>query len=365
MDTIVHVAAVILGVLGLLYYFHSIVRVMLINRREDDYVEMFARSTAVSFIHRIIGNDKDYARTQRLQAWVLPIFLFVAVVTWFLLVQVSFAFILWGLRQEPGWPENFSSSGSALSTLGYKTPPQLLGQFLAVFEAGIGLAVVILLFTFVPGYQAAVQVRERKVGWLYARTGSRPTTASLLEALHRSGQLENANSVWETWEHWFRGVYETHSIVPVLSYVPSIYRGASWVGASAAVLDSASLLVACLDEKDTDAARICRTIGTICLKSIAEDLNPKETAQALASHNVDPNVAANFDSLYDGLVKMGLPVLSDKEACRSKFLSFRGEFEPSVRVIAKSTLMPVDEPWILPHPHGERDAKPPVTGTSA
>ncbi len=350
MDTVIRAAAVILGALGIFYYFHSIVRVMLINRREDDFVERFARSTAVSFIHWLIGDDRDYAHTQRLQAWVLPIFLFVAVVTWFLLVQLSFSFILWGLRQEPGWPANFSSSGSALSTLGYKTPPQMLGQYLAIFEAGIGLAVVILLFTFVPGYQTAVQVRERKVGWLYARTGSRPTTSSLLQALHRSGQLKDPNSVWEMWEHWFRGVFETHSIVPVLSYVPSIYRGASWLGASAAVLDSASLLIACLDEKDTESARICRMIGTLCLKSIAEDLNPKETRDAMAGHNVDPNVIASFDSLYDELIDMGLPVLSDKDACRARFLSFRGEFEPSVRVIAKSTLMPVEEPWILPHP---------------
>lgn len=357
MDTLVRSAAVILGAVGVFYYFHSIVRVMLINRREHDFVELFARSTAVSFVHWLIGGDRDYGHIQRLQAWVLPIFLFVAVVSWFVIVQLSFAFILWGFRLERGWPESFSSSGSALSTLGYKTPPMLFGQYLAVFEAGIGLAVVILLFTFVPGYQTAVQVRERKVGWLYARTGSRPTTSSLLDALHRAGRLKNANSVWETWEHWFRGVYETHSIVPVLAYVPSIYHGASWLGASAAVLDSASLLVACLDEKDTESARICRTIGTICLKSIAQELNPRDTPDAVAGHSVDPNVVANFDTLYDGLVKMGLPVLSDKEQCRSRFLSFRGEFEPSVRVIANSTLMPVDEPWILPHPRSDVSGK--------
>lgn len=358
MDTVFRVVAVIIGALGLYFYFRSIVRVMLINRREPDLVEIGARSAAVSFVYSLIGNDSDYARTQRLQAWIFPVFIFICVVCWFLLVQMSFTFILWGLMLEPGFLEDLSSSGSALSTLGYKTPSHLLGQYLAIFEAGIGLAVVILLFTFVPGYQAAVQVRERKVGWLYARTGRRPTTSSLLETLHRTGQLKH-DSVWEEWEIWFRGVFETHSIAPILAYVPSIYRGASWVGAAAAVLDSASLFAACLPDKDTESARICSRIGTVCLKYIAVELNPHTPADAWSTQSVDPKLIANFDTLYDRLAEIGLPVKSDREECRSHFVRLRAEFEESVRLIAKSTRMPVDEPWILPHAHTKPDHSPP------
>ena len=89
-------------------------------------------------------------------------------------------------------------------------------------------------------------MRERKVGWLYARTGRHPNCLSLLEALKASGRL-NDPGVWHDWEHWFRGVLETHSIAPILTYVPSVYSGTTWVSASAAVLDTTSLLLATLE----------------------------------------------------------------------------------------------------------------------
>lgn len=361
MDTVLHILAILLGLVALYLYFRSIVRVVLINRRERDFVERFARFGAVSIAHALASRTKDYEETQRIQAWVLPLFIFFAVATWFLLVQFAFMLILWGLRIEPSWGYAFTASGSALSTLGFKTPPTLLGELLAVFEAAIGLAVVILMFTFVPGYQAAVQVRERKVGWLYARTGRRPTTSSLLESLQRSGQIEHHSAVWEDWEQWFRGVLETHTTAPILAYVPAIYRGTSWVGAAAAVLDSTSLLAACLEPKHTESARICREIGCAALKRIAVELNPKIPADAWSQKSVDPNLIEHFDHLFDRLTEIGLPTKSDKEECRNAFIALRADYETSIRLLAQSTLMPVEEPWILPHArHAEPVGAPPT-----
>ena len=361
MDLLIHVLAVLVGLFALFLYFRSIVRVVLINRRERDWVEQSARFGAVWIVHSLAGKAGDYARTQRVHAWVLPIFIFFCVVMWFLLVQFAFMLILWGLRLEPGWASAFTASGSALSTLGFKTPPTIAGEFLAIFEAAIGLAVVILMFTFVPGYQAAIQVRERKVGWLYTRTGRRPTTSSLLESLQRSGQIEHHSAVWEDWEQWFRGVLETHSIAPILAYVPAVYRGTSWVGAAAAVLDAAALLTACLDDKNTESARICHEIGTAALKSIAIELNPKASLDALTDKDVDPQLVAKFDHLYDRLVAIGLPTKPDREACCKAFIALRADFEASVRLLAKATLMPIEEPWILPHANlPESNGNPPT-----
>ncbi|WP_018185476.1 hypothetical protein [Kaistia granuli] len=359
MDSTIRIAAVLIGIAAIILYFRSIVRVVLLNRRERDFVERWARAGAVSITHAL-ADKSDYARSQRVQAWVLPLFIFFAVAIWFLLVQVGFMFILWGLKAESSWAYAFTASGSALSTLGFKTPPSLIGEFLAIFEAAIGLAVVILLFTFVPGYQAAIQIRERKVGWLYARTGRRPTSSSLLESLQRSGQIEHHSAVWEDWETWFRGVLETHSISPILAYVPAVYRGTSWVGAAAAVLDATSLLVACLDPKHTESARICRQTGVNALKLIAIELNPNTPADVWTDNTVDPKLIESFDQLYAKLGEIGLPTLPDREACRASFITLRAEFETSVRLLAKSTLMPVDEPWILPHAHTDQNGTPPT-----
>lgn len=364
MDLPFRIAAVAIGVLGLIFYYRSIVRVMLLNRRERDFVEQGARFMAVNLVHGMAGSGRDYERVQRAQAWVLPLFIFFAVTSWFLLVQLSFMFILWGLNAEPRWAYAFSASGSALSTLGFKTPPTLGGEYLAIYEAAIGLAVVILLFTFVPGYQAAIQARERKVGWLYARTGRRPTSASLLETLQRSGQLSRFSSVWEDWENWFRGLLETHSISPILAYVPAVYRGTTWLGAAAAVLDATSLLLASVDPKHTEAARICRETGITALRTIANELHRNIPEDAWSRHHVDPDLIAAFDHIYDKLVEIGLPMKKDKEQCREMFVTLRAEYEASIRHIAKSTLMPIEEPWVLPHAHIGASDSPEMQGTT-
>jgi hypothetical protein len=58
------------------------------------------------------------------------------------------------------------ASGSALSTLGFLTPPGIAGQLLAIPEGAMGLGIVVFLFAFIPGYQTAIRAREVKVAWL-------------------------------------------------------------------------------------------------------------------------------------------------------------------------------------------------------
>lgn len=350
METIVSIVAILIGLFGVFVYFRSIVRVMLLNRREPDFIERGVRSVAVKIVHALAGGSPAYQEVQRVQAWILPIFIFLAVTSWFLLVQFSFSFILWGLGIETGWPRAFSSSGSALSTLGYLTPSTLLGEYLAVYEAAIGLAIVILIFTFVPGYQAAIQARERKVGWLFARTGRHPNCISLLEALKKSGSFDDP-AVWEDWESWFRGIYETHSLAPILAYVPSVYRSTSWVGASAAVLDTASVILTTLDSKQTDAVRICRETGAAAMQLIATELEQDSPVARHTYQSDNPKLIAGFDALYDKLIEIGLPVKQDKQKCCEALVALRAEYEADIHRIAASTLMPVEVPWVVAHAH--------------
>lgn len=348
MGMLLNVALVAIGIVGLYVYYRSIVRVMLVNRRERDFVEQAARFMAVTIIHYFAGEGHSYVRVQRAQAWTLPLFIFIAVTIWFLLVQFSFSFILLGTGAEANWPRAFSSSGSALSTLGFLTPPRLLGEYLAIYEAAIGLAVVVLLFTFVPGYQAAIQVRERKVGWIFARAGRHPTRMSLIEALHESGRLDDV-SFWEDWEAWFRGLIETHSISPILAHVPSVYRDTTWVGAAAIVLDAASIHLSVLESRHSVAVRICRHTGVSALKLIAAELPRNGPTDVGTDHRIDAGLAASFDRIYEKMIEMKLPLKPDKEQCRNTFVTLRTEYQSSIHHIARVTLMPIDEPWVLPH----------------
>lgn len=342
MQMALNVFAVLFGLFLLLLYFRSIVRVILLNRRERDFVARLSGLCAVAIVHLVAGDTRNHQRVQRLQAWAMPLYIFFAVVTWFLLVQIAFMFILYGTGVETRWAHAFVVSGSALSTLGLATPPGLLGQLLAVGEAGIGLAVVILLFTFVPGYQAAVEVRERRVGWLYSRTGQHPNAISLLEAQMKGGRPHD--SEWEEWEVWFRGMLETHAIAPILCYVPSVYPGTNWVGATAAVLDTTSLVMAALDPEHTDAARLCRETGVMTVRTVAAELSGDERVLTQESDGVDD--LPEFGRLYERLKEFGLPVTASEEQCRKAFIRLRSEYQPSLRYISQTTLMPIEPPTV-------------------
>lgn len=93
MDVSFRAIAFIAGILGVFLYFRSIVRVMLLNRRERDFVEFGARFAAVHIVHALAGDGRDYDRVQRMQAWVLPLFIFISVTSW----------PCWPISSQPSW----------------------------------------------------------------------------------------------------------------------------------------------------------------------------------------------------------------------------------------------------------------------
>ncbi|HEV7286390.1 MAG TPA: hypothetical protein VGN75_16160 [Kaistia sp.] len=336
MTIALYVLACLVGAILLALYFRSIVVVALLNSKSNDFVERNARRSAVAIIQRFIGRSIGYTEIQRRQAWIMPLFVLLAVVTWFLLVQIAFTGILWGLRIEPDFWRALSASGSALSTLGYLTPSTLVGEYLAVFQAAIGLAVVMLLFTFVPGYQAAIQTRERRVGWFYARTEDEASSERYLGWLLEKKDDGGIAEGWEDWENWFRGIRETHTLSPILSYVPSIYPGTSWIATSLSVLDTANALTACLGRQAPAEARLCRREGATTMRLIAGALGVGAPPRP-HGRSADTN---RFDRLYDALVAAGLPVIHDRAECRRSYLAMRVEYAPFIQQVAVATLTP-------------------------
>ncbi|MBS7703598.1 hypothetical protein [Chelatococcus asaccharovorans] len=342
MEIALRVLAVLGGALLLMVYFRSMVVVTLLNSRSSDIIERSARHGAVAIVHSVIGKKNDHDRIQQAQAWIMPLFILTCVIIWFLLVQLAFTGILWGLRIEPNIWRALSASGSALSTLGFLTPSNFVGEYLAIFQAAIGLAIVILLFTFVPGYQASVQTRERKVGWLYTRTNEDPTAERFLYWLHGPSGQTQAQQGWDDWEDWFRCVRETHTLSPILAYVPSIYKGKSWVVAASTVLDATSLVMSCLQQGTPDSVRMCRVLGISTLQLLALQLAGRAPVIDEEIPASEPPKVAEFNRVYDAMVKAGLPVAEDRNRCLRQYLAFRAEYTPYLKQIADATLTPRD-----------------------
>ena len=346
-EVVLRAAAFVIGFVLVVVFFQSVLRVAVVNRQRGDPLALMCGSLAYAAIARVASRRHSYERIQDALAWVFPLYFLLLIATWFLLVQAGFSLMIWSLQAQRNLLQAFISSGSALSTLGFLTPPNLAGQLLAIPEGAFGLGIVVFFFTFIPGYQTTIQIREMKVAWFYARGGVSPTALSFVSWLQRSGKADDMTPVWEDWETWFRLLIESHSLAPVLAVVPSVHRGQSWLVAAAGMLDTASFWLSALDFRDHAAANTCHATGVEALKLIAAQ-HRATPAHAATTSSAEPFSRGSFDALSDQIAAMGARVNSDRNAAWRAFVTLRHEYEDLLPPLARSLLIPLDNSVLLP-----------------
>jgi hypothetical protein len=224
-----------------------------------------------------------------------------------------------------------------------------VGQLFAIWEGAIGLGIIVFMFTFIPGYRAAIQRREDLVEWLFTRVGARPTVFSLIAWCHEADQWEDLTTIMDRGESWFRALLETHLLTPALAFVPEEHQGRTWVGAAVCMLDAASFILSSLNVKGVQSARTCHETGVDALRQIARELR-LFTNVATVTNGSDDEFAAAYDAAYENLQVAGISMKPNRDECRVAFASLRSRYVAFVREIAAATLMPIEEPWVLPRP---------------
>src|SRR4029077_15660744 len=126
-----------------------------------------------------LRRERDTKTIHPLTGWVFPAYILSLIIVYFVGDMTGFAILYWGTRAVDTWHQAFIASGSGLNTLGFATPTNIVGQWLAIPEGALGLGIVVFLFTFVPSYQAVIRSREDKTSWLYVRTDGQPTGITL------------------------------------------------------------------------------------------------------------------------------------------------------------------------------------------
>lgn len=338
MHTALHVLVFLLGVFLLFAIIRSMIRVALMNRHEED---MLAHRTT-QLVYRVmavfIERRRDYAVTQRILIWFFPIYILALIALYFVGALVGFALMYWAADSVSSWQQAFIASGSALNTLGFFTPKNLPGQWLAIPEGALGLGIVVFLFTFLPGYQSVILSRELMTAWLYARTGDPPSGLALLEWCKDTG-IEDMRHIWWEWEQWFRTLSDTHSVSPMLALVPSVQSGQSWIMAGIAVLDSSALMVSSMEGTPAKGARICLHAGSWALRNVAEVTGhiSHRTVTAVAVLREDYEVACSR------LAAAGYPMKADREASWREFLELRRQYQDSCAYMGHHVFAPVPE----------------------
>jgi hypothetical protein len=337
MDLLLRIGGSLIGVVMVVAFLRSIAQVALINRQGGDWLARRVGRLVYRTVARVARRRRSYDRRQDALAWIFPIYMLLLITTWFALVQVGFSLLIWSSQAEHSWLQAVIASGSALSTLGFLTPPDISGQLLAIPEGAMGLGIVVFLFTFIPGYQTAIQAREVKVDWLYARTGAEPANFALVEWLQLSGRLDDSD-LWEDWEVWFRNLAQNLTLAPVLAFVPSVHSNQTWLIAAAVVLDAASFYLSALDAGAQPSALLCHTTGVRALHLITAQLgnhHSPEAARSAGSH-LDRSI---FNTACDRLAALGAPVKSDRDDCWRRFSELRQEYEVFLPKLANSLLL--------------------------
>jgi hypothetical protein len=343
MSDVFNVALVVIGIVATIFVLDAAVRTFVVPR-----------GTVVTFTNLVFRSvrwtlalfarpSRGYEARDRVMALYAPIALLALPAISLVVVFLAFACIFVGLEQH-GWRDALITSGSSVMTLGFERPPDLIGTFAAFTEAAIGLGILALLIAYLPTIYNAFSRRELAVTDLAVRAGTPPTVAEMLTRAHQTGFLFEMDAFWESWMQWFTEVGETHTSLAALSFFRSPNPHRSWITASGAVLDAASVRMAVLDIPWTPAAPLCIRSGYLSLREIASFFG--------YDHDHDPapgdaiSIArSEFDELYELLQMRGLPVRMDREQAWRDFAGWRVNYDQVLHALAAHTMAPYS-PWV-------------------
>lgn len=335
--TCFHILTIIAGLCALFVMIKSVVHVAIMNRHDMD---TFAYLTSRT-VHKIIGVrvrfSKNYEDTQRILHWFFGTYMLSLITVYFTGTMIAYTLLYWGAWAVPSWNKALIAAGSGLTTLGFATPSTTTGQWLAIPEGAMGLGVVVFLFTFIPGFQSAISSRDNQTAWLYARVTDLKNQADLLAWFSHGGNIHDEAGIWEMWERWFRLLADSHLQSPMLSVVPSVQKGQSWIVVAAVVLDAAAFSVSTIPSADRESAVVCVRTGSRALSLIAEALAANSSKQV----EPDPKISRKtYDQWCDQLALKGILLKGDREVTWSEFLALRSRYWGSISHLAERAFVP-------------------------
>jgi hypothetical protein len=338
----IRVLAVVFGALLVVVTIGSAVKTVVLPRaRASRITRIVFRALRVVF--QLIAPPKmSFDRRDRILGAYAPLGLIVLLASWLVLVLTGFAAIFWAIEQR-GLAAAFELSGSSLFTLGIAGPERFSSAPLMFAEAGIGLFLLALLITYLPSIYSAYSRREVGIAALEVRAGEPPSAQEMIWRYERLGRLSEIHEVWIDWQRWFAEVEETHTSYPVLVFFRSSHDDHSWVTASGAVLDAASIMVSSVEAPRDVEAEFCIRSGYLCLRAIADYFQ--------IVHDPDPRPydpisvgRDEWEDLLEELARGGVPVKQDRDQAWRDFVGWRVNYDRVLISLAALTESPV-APW--------------------
>ena len=242
----------------------------------------------------------------------------------------------------------FYLSGVTLFTLGYGdvAPLAPLGRALSTIEAGLGLAFLAAIISYLPTLYQAFSSRETIITLLDARAGSPPAAVEILTRVQQSPRRDALDDFLRQWERWAADILESHLSFPVLGFYRSQHDNQSWIAALTATLDTCALLLTTVRGDFAYQAQLTFAMARHAAVDLALifGVAPKPPDPERLPHDAFLEVRAALRA-----AAFELAPADDAEA---RLAALRGMYEPFLNSLARYFVM--DVPHFL-RPHRKRD----------
>jgi hypothetical protein len=335
------ILAVLGGVLVTLWVLWSAIRTVVVPRGEAVRLSRLLFLAWREVFELWAGHTDDFESYDRIMARYGPVALLSLPVAWAIIVFAAFIPIYWGLGLS--WHEAVVTSGSSFTTLGFDRPNMLSAELVCFIEAITGLGLIALLISYLPAIYNAFSRREAEVIKLEVRAGSPPSASEFLIRIYRIRGLEYFATQWDSWEQWFSELEESHTSQPALAFFRSPRPRSSWITAAGTVLDTASLIVSCLDIDQNPQAQVTIRSGYLALRAIASffglPYDPDPASDAPISIQRD-----EFDALMEQLREAGLPLRADLDLAWRDYAGWRVNYDQALLGLCALASAP-PAPW--------------------
>jgi hypothetical protein len=315
--------------------------------RKVRFTRLFYRYTWLvwAWFVNLISSKK---RSETFLSYYGPLSLIFLLVIWAWALVFGFGLLQWAAgtdRMPAGISTSFWTyfyfSGTTFFTLGLGdiTPYTTPAKILTMIEAGLGLGFLALIVGYLPALNQSFARREETISLLDARAGSPPTAMEMLRRHSQDNGLVELERFLSLWERWSSELLESHLSYPVLAYFRSQHDNESWLAALTAILDSTSVIMACMSGPCRNQAELTFAMArhAVADLSIVFDTPPREPDQ-------DRLPAADLDRLTTELTRLGFDLSTDTTA-NKKLRDLRHMYEPYLYALANHLCLDVP-PWI-------------------
>ena len=221
-------------------------------------------------------------------------------------------------------------AGTSLLTLGFGDIIATGGiaRALALCAGASGLAIVSGVISMFFALYSSLGHREVLVTMLRNRAGSPPSGVTLLETYARLKMLEDLPGFLSAWEEWSTEVLIGSLAYPVLPYFRSAGPYESWVSALGALLDTATLIISCLEDGPAGPANLLYQSGC----QLANDL--KDYFKIAPAQEEAGTPKRSFEAAYTRLKSAGF-CLSDPEPAWVSFIELRSAYAEALHSLMK------------------------------